>query len=466
MTGFGATLRNELRLVVREGVGIAALAVVVLLLLLAAFSGRATIDQRHEAAAQLVSEFEQLREALAQQAARGTKSAVSPGAVGYSVLVQPVVLPLHALEALSLGQSDLLADHYLITARGAHQFLNRTELDNPLRLAAGNFDAMFVLVWLLPLVVIALAFDVVSGDRERGVLAMAVAQGVEPRGFLLRKCAARATILAVPLIAGLALAALIAGIGAADLAQFAVWALAVLLYAAFWFALALGINAWPRSSDRNAVLLAGAWLVLVVVLPALTNLLVTTLVPAPSRVELTTELREATEAADRAAASAREQYFFDHPDLQGGEMDDYAYYGSVARSEQSIAAAMQPLLERFDTQAQAQRRVIRAMQYLSPAMMIFETQSRIAGTSGERHAEFRSQTERHHAGWTDFFRTRLDARQPLGAEDYARLPAFDFVEPPWGGVLRQVLLPLAVLTVLTVLLLGVAVTRLRRLSVI
>jgi hypothetical protein len=99
-------------------------------------------------------------------------------------------------------------------------------------------------------------------------------------------------------------------------------------------------------------------------------------------------------------------------------------------------------------------------------MMIFETQSRIAGTSGERHAEFRSQTERHHAGWTDFFRTRLDARQPLGAEDYARLPAFDFVEPPWGGVLRQVLLPLAVLTVLTVLLLGVAVTRLRRLSVI
>ena len=73
----------------------------------------------------------------------------------------------------------------------------------------------------------------------------------------------------------------------------------------FWFLALIGLSLWlnagPGSSERNAMVLVGSWLAFVILAPALTNLAATTVFAAPSRVHLTTELREATDAADKEA---------------------------------------------------------------------------------------------------------------------------------------------------------------------
>ena len=466
---FGDFVFEEWRILRRHGIAIPALVGLTLLLLGAALNGRAVVGMHAVAMAALQSEAATTRSAMAAQAGRGVKTAMEPGAMGFSVLDAPAILPAAALGVLATGQVDLLPSHYAVTARAEHTFMSSTELDNPLRLAIGSFDVAFVIVWLLPLVVIALCFDLVSGDRERGVLALAAAAGVRLGPFIFGKCAARAAILLVALTIALILAGLAAGIGwGASNAPglYALWIAASTLYALFWFAICMFVNSVPRTSDSNAGILAAMWLLFVVVSPALTNLAATTVFPAPSRVALTTELREATEIADRESAKARDRYFFDHPDMQSSAMDTGAYYRSVAQSETQVSRAMRPLLEAFDTQAQRQQTIVNALQYLSPGTLIYQVLTALAGSDGQRHREFRSQVRVFHSRWSGFFVERLAIGSALTGSDYQQLPQFRFGEPVTRQVIDRTAAPLLLLLFLTVLLGWWAVRRLARFPIV
>lgn len=459
---------EELRLLRREGVAPWALGGLLLLLVVAALNGRALLAAQDAASAELEAESATLAEALAAQAGRGVPAAQDPGSVGFSVLTRPVALPQAPLAALAIGQGDLLPGRYELTARGAHHFLARTELDSPLRLAIGNFDAAFVIVWLLPLLAIGLCYGIVSAERERGVLALAVAAGASPVRFVLGKWWSRVTLVIACVWIATLLAAAIGGVlgrpGAGAL--LAAWGIASTLYALFWFALSLWLNAGSGSSERNAMALAGTWLVFVILAPAMTNLAATTVFAAPSRVNLTTELREATEAADREAAAARDQYFFDHPEMRGGEMDTRAYFASVARSEARIARDMRPLLQAFEDQALRQQRLVALLQYLSPGTLTYQMLITLAGSDGSRHREFRAQTLRFHEEWTRFFVERLEDGRRLLPDDYAQLPRFAFVDSSTHEVLRRIVIPLLALAASSAALYLSALRRLRRLTVV
>lgn len=459
---------EEMRLLHREGVVPWALGGLLLLLVVAALNGRALLAAQDAASAELAAESATLVQALAAQSGRGVPAAQDPGSVGFSVLTQPVALPRAPLAALAIGQGDLLPGRYEVTARGGHHFLARTELDSPLRLAIGNFDAAFVIVWLLPLLAIGMCYGIVSAERERGVLALAVAAGASPIRFVLGKWWSRVVLAVAGLGVATLLAAAVGGAfgrpGTAALLTF--WLLASTLYVLFWFALSLWLNAGPGGSERNAMALVGAWLLFVVLAPAMTNLAATTVFAAPSRVNLTTELREATEAADKEAAAARDQYFFDHPEMRGAEMDTRAYFTSVARSEARIAREMLPLLQAFDDQALRQQRLVALLQYLSPGTLTYQALTTLAGSDGSRHRAFRAQTLRFHEEWTRFFVARLEDGRSLTPEDYARLPRFAFVESSPRETLRGVLLPLLALAAAGAGLYFAALRRLHRLAVL
>lgn len=469
MSGMRGAVRQELRLLWREGYALWALVALLLLLVAAGINGRALLGVQTQTATALTGDSQQIVSALAEQAARGVAAAAEPGAAGFSVLVAPAILPPAPLAGLAIGQSDLLPTYYEVTARGEHTFLAHFEIDNPLRLSVGNFDVAFVIVWLLPLLVIALCFNVVSAERERGVLALAVAAGASPARFILGKCATRALILVVAIWVALLAAAVAAGVPlerAEGLLPLLFWLVAATSYAAFWFSLALLVNAGMRASDLNASILAGAWLLLVIIAPALTNLAATTAFAAPSRVALTTALREASEQSDREAAKARDRYFFDHPEMQSGEMDKTQYYQSVARSEASVAQAMRPLIAQFASQAQRQQHLVAALQYLSPGTLTYQLLTSLAGTDGVRHRDFTDQTLQFHAAWAGFFTSRLMKGEKLTRADYESLPRFVFRPTSMRAVLRGAARPLGVLIVISTLLSALAIWRLRRIPVV
>ena len=86
--------------------------------------------------------------------------------------------------------------------------------------------------------------------------------------MLASKIAARAVAVLVVVI-GFGFAALLTVGSQLDQAEtwwrFAAWIVATLLYATFWFAVAVLVNLRGRSSATNGTILAGIWLMLVVI---------------------------------------------------------------------------------------------------------------------------------------------------------------------------------------------------------
>ena len=410
-------------------------AIVLLLLVgLAAWNGRMLLESRTVDAALALQESRETIDALAVQAANGNATATSPGAAAFGAVSATIVRRSATGEALAIGQTDLEPNFQKLTARNAYAALAASAPDNALRLAVGNFDVAFVLVWLIPLLMIAAFFDIIAGERERGVLALAVVAGATASRYLWTKWLTRtlASIGVTWLAVALAIAVGERSWTAETAITFVGWGVVLSAYVFFWASLALACNVGRGNSERHAAVLAAAWLALVILLPAAINLLVTNVFPAPSRVELAAQLREATEAGDRAAAKDRDRWFFDHPDLRSGEAERAAYYRSVAASERVITEAITPNLSAFESRAAERRALTRRLQWLSPAATTHDALTILSHTDGTSQATFRAAVLIFHDRWQTFFFERIDGDRLLTRDDYARLPTFE--SPPTSSL--------------------------------
>ena len=428
---------HELRLFRQNPSWWGSLLVLVLLTVAAAWNGQLRVAARSAELADAAAAAEQMKTTLAVQLRKyeATQDADRPpaanaGAMGFSILQTPASIPARPLQPLALGQSDTLQDTYPVTAHAAYSFMNAAEIRNPNNLLAGSFDVAFVIVFVLPVFIIALTFDLLSREKERGLLALALAHGVALPAYTLAKCMARAAIvigvtLAVSVASFLVVGADIAAPGA--LQDLLGWCIVVVLYASLWFAIGLYVNAFSLKSETNGVLLANIWLTAVVVLPALVNVLATSAYPAPSRVTLTTELREAATEAEQQAAEAREAYFFDHPELSD-EQAPGAFFREVLASEMAIEMRIDPLLEDFERQSRERAGVVNTLQFLSPAIVTQQALTTIAGTDEARYERFRQQLREFHDVYRGFFADRMLADQLISSADIAQIPVFSFVE--------------------------------------
>ncbi|NIP70531.1 MAG: ABC transporter permease subunit, partial [Planctomycetales bacterium] len=60
-----------------------------------------------------------------------------------------------------------------------------------MNLAAGSFDVAFVLIFVLPIFIVALTFDLLSKEKEQGTLALVLAHGVSVQTYVAAKVTAR-----------------------------------------------------------------------------------------------------------------------------------------------------------------------------------------------------------------------------------------------------------------------------------
>ena len=461
----GRVLRQDW-LLLRSSPGLwLALALLVGVTVLAALAGHARLGF-HDAAVQSRTEAaEQTRVAVVQTLGRWEQAGdpdappavASPGALGLSVLEAPVALsglPLAALGAAS-GRPQALR----VTAHADYRMESIGIMENAANVAAGGFDVVFVIVFLMPIVIIALMFDLLSRERELGTLPLVIAQGVTLQEFVIAKVLSRGLLVLLGMTTAGLLAILAVGGLAALWPDGVSWLLIAGLYGAFWFALALFVNTLRLGSDQNGVILASCWLVLVIVIPALVSLLAATLYPAPSRVFLTTEIREAAAEAEERAAGAREAFLFDHPELAGGDEAQEAYFRQVMETEQDVAATIAPLLVAFADQSRQRDALVSQLSVLSPALLADQALLNITGMDAARARAWREAVGEYHAAWTGFFAERIRLERPVTSTELEALPVMAFTEP---ADRHLQLAPGLLLLIASLVLLICAVVRLRR----
>lgn len=366
----------------------------------------------------------------------------NPAQVGQTFAASYAVLPRAPLAPLSVGQSDLLPGYYKVTLATREALFAGDELENPANLLTGSFDVAFVIVFLYPLVILALSYNLLSGEKENGTLALTLSQPVSLAQLAAAKIVVRGAVAFGLTCAFTVLGALGAGV---DLGSpGAVAALAALLgvtavYGLFWFSLALLVNSFGRGSATNAMVLAGTWLTLALVIPSTVALLATTLYPVPSRVEMIQAVRLATRDASARGAQLLGAYFADHPELAPeGEIDAGDYYSRKFVIEEEVAKQVAPVSGRFEAQIRGQQAVVSRLQYLSPAVLTQQSLNDLAGTSYARFAHFQREAERFASEWRAHFLPQVFQRAEFTAGGLDELPRFAYQREPSSIVASRV----------------------------
>lgn len=390
------------------------------------------------------------------------------GTVG-STAVAPALLPATGLAAFAVGQSDIQLSYIPVTSNSIITVTRDTELGNPVNLKRGAFDISFVVIFLLPIFILAISYDMLSSEKERGTLAMVLSHPISLRKLMLSKMISRAAIiLAVILVAGFGALLLVGGdLSSSDTwARFGIWMTATLLYSLFWFGLAVLVNSISKNSSTNGVVLAGAWLVLVVVAPTLVSVLATTTYPAPSRFEFITASRVVQTQVEKDFMKALDKYFYDHAEFapQGGNVEADFLATSLAKNT-AVENAMMPLFDRFRGQLAKQDEMVAKVQFVSPAIMMQRVLNDASGASAARYAGFIDQVVAFRGTWMTFFTSRFVGQKPLRSADYQHFPAFEYQEEPISAVAGRTLPSLIGLFVLMALVTGGAFVALRRYQV-
>lgn len=366
-----------------------------------------------------------------------------PQYFGRSLGVKLAAMPPAATGALSIGQSDLYPYYFKISTNSKETFANNDEIENPVHLLAGRFDLAFVIVYLLPLMILAFSYNLVSAEKEAGTLALTLSQPVTLSRVVLAKAGLRALFI-------LALATLVplAGVvaGGVDVAaegvlpRLLLWIVVTGVYGLFWFGLAIVVNAAGKSSATNAIVLASAWLLIVLLIPAILNLAVNSAYPVPSRVEMIQAIRTAGDEATRQGSQVLARYLEDHPELAPARGGDSApdFATLLIAVNDATERKVRPVLEDFERQVASRQAMVDDLRYVSPAITAQLAFNDLAGSSSQRYRHFLSQVDDYHLRWREFFVPRIMARQKIAVADLDRLPAFEFREEETGAVARRV----------------------------
>lgn len=345
--------------------------------------------------------------------------------------------------ALAIGQADLLPAYVRVRAESMELARTALEIEHPGRLAVGRFDLMFFVVYLWPLILLALCTSVLTQDRESHRLRALQLQGVRLGRMLAAQVTARALSASLVLALAVGVAALAAGIIPADgagMAALASWAAVVLLYSMFWAAVTIVICAVCGNRMTAAFAGFGAWLMLAVLLPGAMTAAIQMGAPVPVRERYVQALRDAGDQVNADKLGSLARFYDSHPEWKPSVTPLSKVSSSVSRLQraQELERIMAGVDRQFEQARMRQQELFERAIVFSPVTLMYQTLSGIAGNDGGRHRQFMAEVQRHQVRLRDYFQRAIqlaalgDERQPCpatclggyGFRDFDQVPRF------------------------------------------
>jgi ABC-2 type transport system permease protein len=374
---------------------------------------------------------------------------------------QPALLPPSPLEWLAFGQSDLYP-----TAYAGPEYDEVNQIGNPLTLSVGHWDLTTAIVYLLPLVILALGFDLTASERERGVWRLTLSQPVRGSTVLLAKwIAVSAVVLAT--VGVIFLSGIVVVGRALDhgmILRASVAAVAILAYAGFWLGFVLGVNVLKRSAAQNAMICAAAWLLFVVFLPFAIDQVATHFYPVTPHSALADISRSAPEQANRTPRPELVSKFLArHPEIRvPANLSDLGqlYLERAARQE-AIQGIRQAAQDKWEEQLRSQQALAHRLACVSPPALLTTILVELAGTGRSRYLDFMRQKRQFEQKYDAVFLPRRLAlpNSIFRAADYSLIPTMRYQEEPIENVFRRVLPHLLGLILLSGITCGLATIR-------
>lgn len=446
-------LRAELRLILRSRLAAASLALLFALSALSIWSGLSAVNRQEAMIARVTAE--QARDLTAVAKEYGKPDGDAGYAAYYSFLLthdrpSPVAF-------LALGQRDVQPAVLRVRALSLQQQLYESETLNAEQALPGVFDFAFVVIYLAPLVVIALTHDLITGEREGGRLRLLLS--MPGKGLWRRRIGLRYLLVALALLvpASIALVATASPV----ILGFGIVAVSA-VYLAFWFGLSLLVAARVRASATAAASSLGCWIALTLLLPTLANAAIARAVPVSKGIDLTLAQREIVHHGwDIPKSATFDRFLAMHPEWRGHEKFEGRFHwkwlfamhqvGDQAVAPQ-VAAYRASLLER---ELWATR-----LGWLLPNVAAQGILHRLADTDLVAQLDYQHSIGLFHKELRTFFYPYLFFDRPFTRADFNRLPGYS----PRSGTASWPALPTIILLAVTSFMLAAGALQIRRIG--
>lgn len=450
----GKIISHEWMVLVRDRALLIALPVYLAMLIYAVFSATAwknTLEDRTTAAVELASTNIAARADTVERMLSGEQpyqiagDARVAGAFARHMGFEMAAKPPAPSAAIAVGQSDVSPSYLRVQWKPMFKQMNMDEIASPRMLEIGTFDLSFVIIYLYPLLIIAFSYNLLSSEREGGTQALLLSQPVSLSTFVIAK-----VLLRGGLIIGIGTlttaAALLVGnpdmLGGEDLGRIVLFMAIVAAYGAFWFGLAILVNALGARSATNALALMATWIGLVIVIPAGLNLAAKSLYPLPSRIQMVQSLREG-DAAARAQATGQGRIFNadllrkgEEEALEAGTIEFLRRSMPLEQRGEELAA---PIFQEFEARKAAQQQFTLRLKYLSPATIAQAALNDLAENGAETFAGFNRQVATYQQQWRDYFRPFVFDTGYMTLEQLRAVPRFSYHREPNADIVGRAL---------------------------
>jgi len=355
------------------------------------------------------------------------------------------------LTILSTGQSDLFNREWTLNVWNRDPRLVAADIKNPVQLMFGQLDPATVLVLLLPLLIIAFSYNVVSGEREDGTLKIVSVQASSIRKWLTAKTLLPALVLfGFFFLETLLLLTVYETNWLSQPLHVLLFAVLLAFYILFWSGLSLLVNLYRRSSATNAIWLVGAWLLAVFILPSLLNLLAVQAFDVPSRVAFISTYRTTYGEAERGdRQKTLDKYFFDHPELTKPDTSNKKYAvnnfpKASAIFYEYVYEKAEPVYADYFGRHQKAISFATTASFLSPATLLQSGLNVLSNTSQEQFLRFQDSAIRFRTSYLRAVKAKLVQDKELTLEDVKALPSFQMDAMKLSGAAWWVLIGLLV----------------------
>ncbi len=416
-------MATEFRLLLRSRLTLAGLMILFAAAGIALWLGHTEMQRQH-------AEIERAAALQAEQRTHlgyATQDDVAAGSVGYYTFHE-VADPPGPWSFLAVGNRQVMPPVQRIRLLGLEAQLYEGESRNPERAVAGAFDFAFVVVFLLPLLAIALAHDLLPGERERGRLGLLQSLAQAERSFWSQRLLARLLLLfasvGLPLIGATlilqrpvtSLLALLVGIG---------------LYTTFWTALAgwIGLRWRNLSSTASAMALLSIWVTLVMIAPTFANAALARSVDADLGGEIALEhRRKVNDAWDLPKSATFEPFFASYPEWRDtapvtGRFHWKWYYAFHHVADEHVA----PKVARYRDALAQRAEATRMLGVVLPSVAMQNLFDGLADNGIDRVLAQRSAIRAFHTRLRHHFYPYLFDDLPFDHSAHAAMPSF---EPP------------------------------------
>lgn len=366
---------------------IASLTIFVIVALVAAWNGRQTAEALDARRQDARADYE-MRIGFQRVLFRGNPALdPAPGQIADETAPW-LVAPPPPLAALSTGRTAIdLA--YRPTFTGEVERLESAE--NPTLLAFGHFDLAAVLLLFLPWL---LLFAPIESKLER------------------------LAALAAGAIASLIAAAMgsLTWSSADTWFRLIIWLALVTLYARVWLSLRDLASGWRAKSM--------AYVLLVIVMPALASVIAATVIPPGSRVDWARARYEASREPALRQSKTLSPFYERFPEF-AASATRRDYDAARLALEPAWRAALDPIDQRQQSSVNLHRMVAQVLRVLSPTSLIGGALLETAGSGDTRASDFAAQAASFARDkWSAYFRQNVQgAFQPATLD---KLPAFEY----------------------------------------